>query len=467
MEGRRAASLELDEEVRPRFLDADTQVSPAPARCIDSCTDTTAVTGPPVSMIPARTPRSRTATVKPWQRSPLRPVRDEDTTTIRPNPLAPISTPSRKPGDRVNRLKHLLRQHRGDYLEVARRGAPAPKASPGQVPREAARLVRQHKADFSTRDDLAARPMEPPRPAEKKERPEPPPLPPRCKPSASLVDHRPWLRRLEPSATPPPPAAAPPQLAALAEPPPAAQTVPQLAALSDRSELSDTQQEPSIPIHVMAPEGMTPAPAVEPPPLWVEPPLPAHEAPAPPAPALAQPLPEPALVRHPLDFVARPADAPELSWSHRDPGQSRQVRTAPPTVRVEPLEFSDSDLFPAPRVDRRRRQAALATFLGLLGTLAVVAAFFLVGCPTAKTGGAIELQSVPPGATVKLNDRTISGTTPVVLNVTDLSQEYEVTLILDGYRVWRDELDLSRGAPRVSVVATLIPKEDPPKDPAQ
>ena len=435
-------------EGRPAFLEADTQVSPVPHRslvphrCVAPCTDNTAVTGPPAAMKPARTPRSRTSTVKPWQRSRLKPVRDEDTTTIRPNPLAPIPTPTRKSGDKVNRLKDLLRQHRGDF-ELARRGGPAPRAPSGQSPTpEAARLVRQHKADFSTRDDLTARPKERPRSARNKERPRPPPLPARCKtPATDSVDHRPWLRRLEPTATPPPPAA----------PEQVVDTEPGMAPVPEPRQLVDTEPRQVVDTEPRQVLDTEPRQVVD-----TEPSM---------APVV-QPLPAPTVERHPLDFVARAADDPELPWSHRSPGQSRQVRTAPPTVRVEPLEFSDSGLFLAPRVSRRRRQAALATVLGLLGTLAVVAAVFLLGIPTAETGGTIELQSVPPGATVKLNG-TISGTTPLVLNVTDLRQEYEVTLILESYQVWQDDLDFSGGDPRISVVATLSPRKAPPKDPAQ
>lgn len=490
------------------FLEADTQVCPAPGVSTQKCTDTTAVTGPPLAMDAPR-PRSRPghprASVRPGAVTPLQPPRrrslrsvrqtDTDTTAVRARPLNPALALAESSGDKVNRLKLLLRQHRGDF-EAASRGAPAPRRpSSPEPPREVARLVRQHRTDFNTREDLAPVFQEPTRPAQERSLPKPPPLPARCKPATDEPRSTPAPRLAsvptpravmdtEPAGAPVielhEPAARSPQLAALTNTPAVAHAVPQLAALADPAPLPE---EPLIPIHLQAPvEAWDVAPNPEPAP--VHEPAPARIAPAPPTPvapapaaAEVQPWQEPvAAVRsmavrpvaapHPLDFAARPADdAGEFPWSFRAPGQARQLRAAPPTVRVEPLEFSESDLFPVPRSSRRRRQAALATVLGLLGTLAVVAAVFLVGAPAGTPGGTIEVRSVPAGATVKFNGAQITGTTPVVISVSDLSQEHELQLTLAGYQTWRDEVRLSRDEPRLGIVATMSPRSEPAADP--
>lgn len=235
-------------------------------------------------------------------------------------------------------------------------------------------------------------------------------------------------------------------------------TSPQLSALaSDQGSLADTApqlsafsgfeaSEPEVaPLHLDEP----PAPAAEP--VSTTAPMPMALAP------VEQPLVAQPPAAHPLNFVARQEAPEQLPWTHREPGEARFLRDAPPTQRVMPLEWSDSDLYLTPPPSRRRHQAALATVLGLLGTLAVVAAVFLL-MPSLPTEGSIEIQSVPSGATVKL-DGTVAGTTPTVLRVTDLKREHELELTLDGHTTWRDEVQLSVDEPRVGLVASMSPRE--------
>ena len=208
------------------------------------------------------------------------------------------------------------------------------------------------------------------------------------------------------------------------------------------------QEEPSIPIVVELPVAAEPVATL--------PPLISQAAPMhlPPEPAVAPPVARIPDIRHPLDFIAPATDAGP--WTQRGPGQQRRLRCAPPTIRVEPLEFDDELLEPRhQRGHRRRRQAALAMLLGLLGTLAVAAAFYFVQLPGAPDHGRLEIRSVPPGAAVKLNGNTVPGSTPLVLHVADLDQEYDLQLALQGHLVWRDSVTFSREDPRVSVVANL------------
>ena len=557
----------IPEDRQVGFLEADTQVSPAPDRPEGSCTETTAVSGPPPAMEPTHRPRRilrrRAATVKPWQQSSLKAVRPEGL-----SPPAPVSAPPGRPEDRVNRLKLLLRQHRGDF-EVASRGnsaAPKPKPKPKPepetpqkppAPRPGASMggkARRATPGTSTpaqRVEAPAQRVEAPAqrveaPAQETARSRPSPAPARSRPDP---EHRPWLRRLEASPLAPPLARAPlwldpvteprapqfpsgsredteprlismptppplmdseprprsvptprpvvtvehlppqehqprpevapepvpvqapdslantePRLRAVLTPPAGLDTLPDLAPVVDHAFRLDAPagDEELIPIHLETPEALHhPAAQAEPPeylPVELDAPRPLF-GPAPVADLRGAPSgPAP----HPLNFAARPAeDGDGVPWPQLAPGR---LRAAPPTVRVQPLVFGDSDLFLAPRTSRRRRQAVMATVLGLLGTLAVLAAVFFIVVPTAPRGGAIEVRSVPAGATVKLDGVPVAGVTPLTIRVDDPTREYEVQLSLEGHVVWRDEVRLSWAEPRVGLVATLAPKKAAPAE---
>ncbi|MCC7539419.1 MAG: serine/threonine protein kinase [Deltaproteobacteria bacterium] len=138
-------------------------------------------------------------------------------------------------------------------------------------------------------------------------------------------------------------------------------------------------------------------------------------------------------------LFGRATDAAELATTNGlVPSAVGATRTAPPPTPPTPHAASTTGT-PAAATG-----AAAGTTTGASGTVAE---------PAADAFGSVALRSQPSGATVRIGDRTVSGTTPI--EVTDLRPgRYLVTFTRSNHEPWRGEIEVRPGQ-RSTVEATL------------
>lgn len=101
-----------------------------------------------------------------------------------------------------------------------------------------------------------------------------------------------------------------------------------------------------------------------------------------------------------------------------------------------------------------------ALALGLAAALVGFAGVFLA---VRLSRGTLEVVSQPPGATVRVNGRTIDEKTPLQIRSLSGGRTYRVEVFSDGFKTWSNEVPLKRG--QHLVVDAVLEKPEPPPAP--
>jgi serine/threonine protein kinase len=102
----------------------------------------------------------------------------------------------------------------------------------------------------------------------------------------------------------------------------------------------------------------------------------------------------------------------------------------------------------------------------VLGVAAALVGFAAVFLAVRMSRSTLEVISLPPGATVRVNGRTLAEKTPLQLRSLTKGL-YRVEVIADGYKVWSNDVPLKRGQHMVidAVLERPPPPPPPPKEP--
>jgi hypothetical protein len=212
-----------------------------------------------------------------------------------------------------------------------------------------------------------------------------------------------------------------------------------------------------------------PAPAPQAQQAW---PAPQPQAIHPSWPPIAPAAPPQPLAQTSWPYAQAPAQLPPSGWPPQQTGwppagpqgwppqQQAWPQTTPvpqsfanlETAALDGISGIDGQL----RRRRRRRGLVIAMILVLAMALGSGVALILL-FPFGEEGGVVNVISVPEGASVIFDGRTIAKATPVEIPVADTKSQHSVEVNLQGYRVYKTPLGFGEGESRLRVLAVLTP----------
>ncbi len=114
-------------------------------------------------------------------------------------------------------------------------------------------------------------------------------------------------------------------------------------------------------------------------------------------------------------------------------------------------------LVAAARSRPRARRRRILLFSGsVLGVMMLVLAIALVW-PDGPPRGSIELVSVPPGATVRIDGTVLSKVTPIRIGDIDGRQPHQLSVMLRGFDTWENDVKFESGEREIRMQAILMP----------
>ncbi len=183
----------------------------------------------------------------------------------------------------------------------------------------------------------------------------------------------------------------------------------------------------------------------------------------------------PDVTEEPSTTVSKPVSSARAAQEvHDTPVETPAVRASGMTDALRPLREAQARE-EAERSERRQRLVMLIS-VPLFGLALLLAGlhYFLSGKPEAPPTGSLWLTSTPPGASVKINGRDVSGVTPLVVRGVTLDEANTIILTLPGYRPWTKRFtptseteppmhaELERLAPEPSATPQPAPATEPP-----
>jgi serine/threonine protein kinase len=165
------------------------------------------------------------------------------------------------------------------------------------------------------------------------------------------------------------------------------------------------------------------------------------------------PLPLEAPAQTPLPF--RVADLPRGPT----PAAGNSVFDTPPIAEPFIPEFSIDSTAAAPRITPSRRTLWL-WILGtifVIGVLAAVVAITTRTGPVAPTTATIEVISIPPGASVRIDGQLVPGQTPLKYAGAKPGTSYKLTVESPHYEPWTRDEAVPAGTSEYKVIASLKP----------
>jgi serine/threonine-protein kinase len=122
------------------------------------------------------------------------------------------------------------------------------------------------------------------------------------------------------------------------------------------------------------------------------------------------------------------------------------------TAALDGVSGMDAQL----RRRRRRRRLMIAMILVFAMAIGSAAALLML-VPFGEEGGIVNVISVPEGASVVFDGRTVPRPTPVEIAVPDTKTAHTVEVNLAGYRAYKTPLSFGEGETRLRVLAVLTP----------
>jgi serine/threonine-protein kinase len=105
--------------------------------------------------------------------------------------------------------------------------------------------------------------------------------------------------------------------------------------------------------------------------------------------------------------------------------------------------------------DMRRRK--LFFIAGLMLLIAVVVLGIALVWPDGPQRGSIEVVSVPPGATVRIDGTVLSKLTPIRISDVELRQPHRIAVSLRGFDTWENDARFDTGERDIRLQAVLVP----------